>query len=137
MKQFKTAARRGTSGVNNSTPITFEYEVNPGEFVEMVADPPTSGQLALFLADQTGGGDTVRALFSFLETVLRGDSYAIIEQQLREGLDVDVVVDMITYLTEEWSGRPTRRSSASSGSPSRNGPKSTVKRPRAASTTSR
>jgi len=137
MKQFQTAARRGTAGVINSVPITFEYEVNPGEFVEMVATPPTSGQLALFLADQTGGGETVRALFKFLDTVLRDDDYTIIERQLRDGLDVDVIVEMIQYLTEEWGARPTKRSSASSGSPSRNGPKSTVKRRAAASTTSR
>lgn len=126
MKQFTTAARRGAGAVNNPVPITFEFEVREGEFVEMTAQPPTTGQLALFFAHQydTGTG-SVRALFDFLSSVLEPRSYRIIEDQLHDGLDVAVCIEMVQYLTEQWSARPTKKPPTSSGSRRSTGPRST------------
>jgi hypothetical protein len=128
MKQFLTAAKRGAAAVSNPVDLTFEWEVTEGEFVEMTAHPPTTGQLALFMADQgKAGAAGVRALFEFLSTVLPDEHYDIIEGQLREGLDVAVVIEVIRYLTEEWSARPTKPSSVSSSSRNNTGRRSTVR----------
>ena len=137
MKQFTTAARRGTAAVSNNADVTFEFEVRDGEFVEMTAHPPTTGQLALFMGHQleTGTG-AVRAMFSLLDAVLDERDYGIIENQLQDGLDVAVVIEVVQYLIEEWSGRPTGPSPASSPSRRTTGRRSTVKPLNAASTTS-
>jgi hypothetical protein len=137
MKQFTTAARRGAGAVNNPVPITFEFEIREGEFVEMTAQPPTTGQLALFFAHQydTGTG-SVRALFDFIDSVLDDRDYKIIEDQLHDGLDVAVMIEMVQYLTEQWSARPTKRAPTSSASRQSTGKRSTVKPLAAVSTSS-
>lgn len=135
MKQFQTASRRGAGAVNNAVPITFEFEVREGEFVEMTAQPPTTGQLALFFAHQyEGGTGGVRAMFDFIAAVLDDRDYRIIEQKLHEGLDVAVVIEIVQYLTSEWSARPTLPSRASSGSRRSTGTRSTAKLQAAGST---
>ncbi|HEY6416445.1 MAG TPA: hypothetical protein VIX41_09415, partial [Acidimicrobiales bacterium] len=95
MKQFTTAARRGVGAVPVSVDVIFEWEVTKGEFVEMTAHPPTSGQLALFMADQNSAVGAVRAMFDLLAAVLDDRAYKVIEGQLREGLDVAVVTELI------------------------------------------
>lgn len=128
MKQFQTASRRGAGAVNNAVPITFEFEVREGEFVEMTAQPPTTGQLALFFAHQyEGGTGGVRAMFDFVAAVLDQRDYDIIEKKLHDGLDVAVVIEIVQYLTSEWSARPTQPSRASSGSRRNTGKPSTGK----------
>lgn len=137
MKQFTTAARRGASGMPNAVDVQFEWEVREGEFVTMTAHPPTSGQLALFLADQASGGRTsIRALFDFIASILGQADYDIIENQLRDGLDVQVAVELVEYLSAEWGARPTKPASDSSSSPPTTGKKSTGKHRAGASTTS-
>ena len=135
MKQFETATRRGVPAIASAVPIEFEYETTEGEYVKMIATPPTTGQLALFLASQGNtGGQSLRAMFEFLEAILRDEDYAVIERQLRTGLDVQVVVDIVQWLTGEWAARPTGSPSASPTSRSSTGPRSTG-RPRAAAST--
>ena len=137
MKQFHTAARRGVGAVNNPVDITFEWEVREGEFVEMTAHAPTTGQLALFFAHQTDAGTGgIRALFDFLASVLDARDYKIIEGQLYDGLDVAVVIEAVQYLTEQWSARPTKKPAASSGRQRSGGGRSTAKPLTAVSTTS-
>ena len=137
MKQFQTAARRGTSAMTTAQPVEFEYEVSEGNFVVMRATPPTSGQLALFMTHQMDGGlSTVQALFTLLSAVLRKSDYDIIEGQLHDGLDLAVITEIVEYLVAEWSGRPTRPPSGSSPSRPTTGRRSTVKQPVEASTTS-
>jgi len=137
MKQFQTASRRGQGAVANAVPITFEFEVREGEFVEMTAQPPTTGQLALFFAHQYDlGTGSVRAMFDFIAAVLDNRDYKIIESQLHDGLDVAVIVEIVQYLTEQWSARPTKVRPASSGSPRSTGKRSTAKQLAAVPTTS-
>lgn len=126
MKQFTTAARRGTAAVRNPVDVTFEFEVREGEFVEMTAHAPTTGQLALFMAHQidTGTG-AVRSMFQLLASVLDDKDYRVIENQLHDGLDVAVVTEVVQYLIEEWSARPTSPPSASPPSPPSTGSRST------------
>jgi len=137
MKQFQTASRRGAGAVNNAVPITFEFEVREGEYVEMTAQPPTTGQLALFFAHQYDGGTGgVRSMFDFIAAVLDQRDYDIIERKLHEGLDVAVIIEIVQYLTSEWSARPTPPSRASSGSRRNTGTRSTAKLQAAGSTSS-
>ena len=137
MKQFTTAARRGAAAVRNPVDVTFEFEIRDGEFVEMTAHPPTTGQLALFMAHQidTGTG-AIRAMFSLLDAVLTPEDYRIVENQLHDGMDVAVVTEVISFLIEEWSARPTLSPSDSAPSRSTTGRRSTAKRPTAASISS-
>lgn len=134
MRQFTTAAKRGAAGVANPIDLSFEYEVREGEFIEMVAHPPTTGQLALFMGGNGRGMANVRALFDFLATVLDDKDYAIIEGQLRDGLDLQVVIDLVQYLSGEWSARPTSPPSDSSQSRKSTGRRSTVRHLPTAST---
>ena len=126
MRTFATAARRGSAAVNNPVDVEFQWERADGVYVNMTAHPPTTGQIALFLGHQGTGAAGVRAMFELLSTVLEDRDYDIIENNLREGLDVTVVVELVQYLTEEWSGRPTQPPSDSSTSPSSTGSPSTV-----------
>lgn len=137
MKQFQTAARRGQTAVANPVDVSFEWEATEGTYVEMVAHPPTTGQMALFLSHQldTGTGG-VRAMFDLLSTVLEPGQYRIIENQLRDGLDVDVVIEVVRYLIAEWSARPTQPPSGSSPSRRSTGVRSTVRQRPVVSTTS-
>jgi hypothetical protein len=135
MKQFQTASRRGVGAVNNAVPITFEFEVREGEFLEMTAQPPTTGQLALFFAHQYDGGTGgVRALFDFVAAVLSDADYKMIEDKLQDGLDVAVIIEIVQYLTTEWAARPTKSAPASSASRRSTGARSTGKTLAAVST---
>jgi len=137
MKQFQTAARRGKAAVSNPIDIQFEFEVREGEYVTMTAHAPTTGQLALFLgADTATGQGSIRAMFDLLDSVLVDKDYAIVEDQLRSGMDVEVVVEIVQYLVGEWAARPTTPPPVSSPSRRTTGRQSTARRPNAASTTS-
>src|SRR5262245_46644544 len=117
MRQFGTAARRGAAAVNNPVDVTFQWEKSTDVWVEMVAHPPTTGQIALFLRDQGVGAAGVRSMFELLAAVLSDSDYDVIENQLRDGLDVAVIVELVQFLTEEWSARPTSPASDSPPSP--------------------
>jgi hypothetical protein len=128
LKQFQTAARRGATAVNNPVPVDFEYEVRKGEYLEMTAHPPTSGQISLFAIGQMKGGlDAVNAVFKLLNQVLGEKDWAIIERDLEDGVDVAVLVDIVNYCVEVWGGNPTSSASGSSRSRASTGKRSTVR----------
>ena len=126
MKQFGTAARRGIAAVNNPADVVFQWERGEDVYVDMTAHAPTSGQIALFLRDQGRGVSGVRSMFELLSAVLDDTDYDIIEDQLRDGLDIGVIVELVQYLTEEWSARPTQPPSDSQSSQTTTGLPSTV-----------
>ncbi len=138
MKQFTTAARRGVSALPDAEKLEFEYEVREGEFVTMHANPPTTGQLALFVSDQAtrGGMGAITAMLDLFAVVLDEPDFDIIKGQLQDGLDLEVITEIFTWLMEEWGLRPTPRSSGLSPSRRTNGQRSTAKRRAAVSTTS-
>jgi len=138
VKQFTTAARRGTSALPDATPVEFEYEVRDGEFVTMHAHPPTTGQLALFVSDQAtkGGMGSITAMLELFMVVLDEKDYEIIKDQLHDGLDLEVITEIFSWLMEEWGLRPTRPSSGLSPSRRTNGQRSTARRRAAVSTIS-
>lgn len=95
---------------------------------ELIAHPPTTGQLALFVAASGSGGlKTITGIFEFMEAVLDEDDYDYIEELLHEGVDLDLITDIISALIGEWSARPTGSSSGSTSSRKRTGKPSTAK----------
>jgi len=126
MRQFKTAAHRGTPAVPNPVDIPFQWDEEV-----LTAHAPSSGQLALLLshmADGTFRLDSIGALFDFLKGVLDDGDYDIIHTDLQQGLDVQLIVELIEALIEEWSARPTTPAVVSSRSRQSTGRRSTAKR---------
>jgi len=109
--------------------VPFEFEVREGEFVTMTAKPPTSGQLAMMVLTNTSPKmtDRIRGMFDFLAAVLDQKDYDIIEEQLHEGMDVDVLAEIVDYIVGEWGARPTKPSSDSASSRRNTGRRSTAK----------
>ena len=103
MKSFDTSTRRGRSAVVNPAAVTFVWDGT-----EMTAEAPSSGQLALLIAEQSDPGPgAVRAMFDFLGSVLGAEDWATIEDSLREGVDVEVVVELIQHLITQWGTAPS------------------------------
>jgi hypothetical protein len=94
----------------------------------LTAHAPTSGQVALFVQHGRAGGiASVTSLFEFFSDVLDDPDWKKVEIKLRDGMDVDLLSEISTYLIGEWSGRPTRLSSVSSPTGNGTGPRSTGK----------
>jgi hypothetical protein len=130
MREFEAAIGRA-GFTNNDQPIEFKL----GDDV-LTANPPTTGQLALFFqGGRQRGFRTITSLMEFISDILNDRDWAKVQEKLRDGLDVDVLSEIATYLIGEWSGRPTTPSSASSPTRKGTGRRSTVKQPAKASTT--
>ena len=129
MREFEVAA--GKAAFTNSSDIEFKL----GDAV-LTARAPTTGQLSLFFRRGNKGGlRSVESLIEFFSDVLDDRDWKTVEGLLRTGMELDVLAEISTFLIGEWSGRPTKPSSASTRSPNGTGLKSTVKRTaRAAST---
>jgi hypothetical protein len=134
MREFTTAAGRGRAGVPNAIDIEFKLDDDV-----MTAHAPTSGQVALFVQHGRGGGlASVTSLFEFFSDVLDDADWSKVEIKLRDGMDVELLSQIANYLIGEWSGRPTKLSSVSSGTANGTGRRSTAKQPaKVARTTSR
>ena len=123
MREFTTAATRGKAGVPNAVDIEFKLDDDV-----MTAHAPTSGQVALFVQHGRAGGlASVTSLFEFFSDVLDDADWKKVEVKLRDGMDVDLLSEISTYLIGEWSGRPTHLSSVSSPTANGTGRQSTGK----------
>jgi len=132
MRQFNSAARK--AAVEN--PIDIEFEING---TQLLASPPSSGQLTMFMAAQAGGdpSEIAKAMLELLWAVLGEDNYRWLEMELKSGaVDLPLVEELIEYLGETWSSRPTSPASALSPSRTSTGKPSTAARQRKASTRS-
>jgi hypothetical protein len=125
MRQFNTAANRGKAAVPNAVDIQFQWDD-----AVLTAHPPSSGQLALLLSTMVDGQvniSAIAALFDFLNAVMDVDDFNIIRNDLQDGVDVGLVVELIEALIEEWAVRPTTPAIASSPSRRSTGSRSTVR----------
>jgi hypothetical protein len=133
MKNFTVAGRRAASSVNN--PVAVEFQIEKGAV--RVANPPSTGQLIMFFRDMSEGGtDAVDGIFGLLRVALSESDYNGVQQDLRDGkYDIEMLIEVVQWLVEQWSGRPTQPSSESSPSRKRTGRPSTAK-PRSVGRTS-
>lgn len=131
MKQFKSAAAE-SKAVRNAVPIEFAFD-----HLEMVANPPTTGQLVLLMTTDTEGspGVLLRSVMEFFQGILDEDDYNALRDHIKSGGDINVLAEIMEWLVEQWSTRPTKPSSASSRSRTSTGRASTRKQPAKASTT--
>lgn len=129
MREFTGAAKR--SGAKEQL---VEISINDQVFT---AKMPTSGQLALFMARQSDGDPVgiASAIMEMVWAIFDEEQFRVIEGWLAAGeLDVEDVMEIIEYLAEEWSDRPTTSVSDSSPSRGSTGKSSTASKPRKATT---
>jgi hypothetical protein len=132
MKEFTTAAR--------------EADVPADEIMEFVVDgqtcrcfQPSNGQLAILLASISSTQSwthQVAGVINFFDATLDDDSRAYITRRLLDRQDrfgIDEVQEIIEWMVEEWSSRPTPSPSGSTPSPPKGGRKSTARTPRSTS----
>lgn len=131
MKEFLTAA---TQADDDDVPLLFKLDGR-----ECKAYTPTDGQIAVTLAalgHQTNDMQKIAAVINFFVAVLDKDTHEWMEARLMDRddpLGVTEVQDVIMWLVEEWSGRPTPSPSASTRSQPSGGRKS---KPRTTKSTS-
>jgi len=136
MKEFTTAAE--------------SVEITGDEMIEFKIDgeschafQPSNGQLAVLLASIASTQQwthQVAGVINFFDAVLDEDSSAYITRRLldrRDQFGIDEVQDIIAWLVEEWSARPTQPPSGSTPSPPRGGAKSTPRTRKSTSSGSR
>lgn len=126
MKQFKSSAE--PIGFEGAQEITFLIDGD-----EVTAHPPTPGQIAMMMAAQARTRDTsdrIAGVIDFLHGVFDDRGRKMLETRLmdRENpLDFEVIEDVLMWLVEEWSARPTVSPSDSAPSPRSSGRKSTAR----------
>ena len=123
MREFAIAA--GRAALVKDEPITYKLGDR-----ELTANPPSVGQLALFVMSGRGMGlGSVTGMLEFLSDVTSDKDWRYIQDKLRDGLDITVLSEVTNYLIGEWSGRPTGLSIDSSPTPNGTGPSSTESPP--------
>lgn len=123
VKQFTTAARKRAIPVEW---IEFEIVEAPeaeGDVARVITckavAEPSDGQIAFLMARQTQHVRTqekVGALLNFFDSVLEDETQSYISDRLLDPEDefgVDEIQDILGFLMEEWSARPTKSSTAS------------------------
>lgn len=136
VKSFTTS---GKSVEANQTPI--------GEPVEIELDdrkitfiPPTTGQWAVTMAgssDPESPAEMIATQINFFFSMLDDEDVSYFRHRLfdrEDPFDVDNIAEIIEYLMEEWTARPTKQPSDYLPSQSNGGKKSTARRPHAVST---
>ncbi len=107
---------------------------------EITVDYPGSGQIVYMTAELAEVQDDlnqVGGLMNFIYRLVPREDAQYIRQQLLDplsGFDGEEVVSFVEYLVEEWSSRPTEKSSVSSPSRPKTGQSSTAPARRRAST---
>jgi len=131
VKEFVTAAER----IENEDTPDDDYVEFAVDGFEVKAYRPDDGQLAVLYA-MTGRHTTtpekIAGTVNFFFGLLDEDSHTHLAQRLMDRNDdfgIAKVNEILTYLVEQWSGRPTRQSSGSSGSQRPTGRKSTQRTP--------
>lgn len=98
---------------------------------EIELEYPGSGQVVFMtaaLASTDGDITQVGEVVQFLYHLCSEEDAQYLKRQLldrKSGFDSEAVIELIEYITEEWSSRPTRNVSGSSQSRSRTGASST------------
>lgn len=131
MKEFVTAAER----IENETDPDDDYVEFAVDGFEVKAYRPDDGQLAVLYAmtgRHTDTTDKIAGTVNFFFGLLDDESHTHLAKRLmdrRDEFGIAKVNEILQYLVEQWSGRPTRPSPGSSGSQRSTGQKSTRRTP--------
>lgn len=127
MKEFTTAVELAVAG-EEEEPIEFSLDG-----VLVTAYKPKDGQYAMLMTSYgkyASTGETIAGVINFFVGILDEDSQSYITGRLLDRNDsfgLDQVQEIISWLSEEWSGRPTKSSAASTRSRKNGGRSSTAK----------
>lgn len=138
-KSFKVAADRAVDGVEVVERLDFTID---GTEETLWAYVPSAGQLVLLTA-AAGARDATRQSAEFMETfwsLVEPETGDILRARMLDARDpfgLPDVLNIIEWLAEESTGRPTRPSDDSSGSRTNSGDRSTEPVRARASTRSR
>ena len=137
MKEFTTAAQEAVSDEDEQV---IEFAVDG---LTVKAHQPSSGQMAMVyqaMSDFNTEQRKVAGIVDFFFGLLDEDAQQVLGRRLLsrdDPFDLDQITSIITWLVEEWGGRPTRRSSGSTQSLTPIGAKSTGSSRNGGSTRSR
>lgn len=133
MREFATAAQRVVDENSDERDTMIEFKV--GDRICYADKTPGDGQLAVLMATTTkhsGIEEQVAGTINFLFSVLDEESHTYLVSRLLDRKDpfgMENVTEILGYLMEEWSGRPTVSSPGSTASPRSDGPRSTPATP--------
>jgi hypothetical protein len=121
VREFKSAARAAATGED-----TIEFKMDDDVFR---ATRPSEGQLAMVMAvigDYASTEEQMATIINFYVAMLDDPSRKLAKRRLLMDRTMDVldVMEHIQFLVEEWSTHPTKRSSDSTSSLVRTGPRS-------------
>jgi hypothetical protein len=129
VKEFAVAAKAKDEDEDISTPVEFKVGDDT-----LRAYRPEVGQVAIMYSrmDDNVAADSERiaAMIDFFMGLLDKESRRILTRRLMDrddDFEMEDVNDILNWLMEEWSGRPTKPSSGSSRSRQNGGRKSTAK----------
>lgn len=114
MREFKSAAKGAADEVlGDVAAIEFKYDGRV-----LAVNPPSSGQLAWMIAQQASSvdaADQMAATFDFLKRLMSEEDYEYLSERLRDGdMSMTMYMEIIEYLTLEWTEVPTTPAPASS-----------------------
>lgn len=137
-KEFSLAVGRASEKTPDDA-MPFRVE---GSDAQLYAYPPTEGQLALIMGTLAGGSlvDRAASVLDIFWSLLDEDTEVELRRRLRDRNDpftIQDVLNIMDWVIEEVTGRPTKSSSDSTPSPPTNGRRSTGSARPAASTRSR
>lgn len=115
----------GGTKISEFEPLNFS--LNDEEFN---CHPAIPGAVLLeFVRDaDSGTGDSAKALYNFLSSAMPDEEYERLQKQLKNPeiiIDIDVIGEIVAWLVEEYSSRPTQRPENSSNGDSNSGLSST------------
>lgn len=125
MKEFTTAAERVDPEHRDDV---IEFKIDG---VLCRAYRPNDGQLAVLVATtgrHSSGTEQIAGVINFFVAVLDESSHHYVVSRLldrNDPLPIDTVKDVMEWLIEAWSGRPTVSPSGSASSPESTGSRST------------
>jgi hypothetical protein len=127
MKSFETAVRDVVDEEEEDYGLAFEVDGR-----ELRCYRPHEGQVVLLMASfgrHSSQTDKVAGIIDFFVETLDEPSHQHLVGRLLDRNDpfsVEDVEAIMEWMIEEWSGRPTKRPSASPRRPKRTGPRSTL-----------
>lgn len=132
MKEFTTAARR-IEGEQEDSRYGLEFKID-GEELHALTEP-SDGQMAILMASisrHNRQNTQIAGVINFFVSVMDPFTHSYITERLLDPEDdfgMAEVQDILEWLVEEWTGRPTPPPSVSTRSRNNGGRKSTQRTP--------